>query len=319
MSETNFRFANQKTLFTYSGHIAKDLIRDLFDCFDAKLVEIAHETGATGYLHTHVYVDFGKRYETRNSRHFDIEGVHPNIKKVLTKEHFENIMAYLAKEDPENAHLLKPKCLFDVISQMDNIHDAMRLVRSPGEAVGIRTMFEARGRQEYVNTVTLREGFQTNLRDELLQRDDNRHLIWFIDRAGATGKSVFCQYMEDEYNCLLITQMGGSRDVATVVKNAIELDGWNNGIILIDLPRKAETKSIYEPIEMLLNGRMTAVKYSGARLRWHTKTVCVFANFPPAVDELSLDRWDIRELMRDSKGNLNIKDRFPLDFKLSLP
>lgn len=115
VDESKFRLQNQRILLTYSGHLDKlEYVAWITSKIKYKpvFIRLAHETGDNGdYLHTHVLIDFGKSFQTRSCRYFDYQGdievLHPHIKTIKTKIHFENAMVYLSKEDPENADLKK--------------------------------------------------------------------------------------------------------------------------------------------------------------------------------------------------------------------
>lgn len=56
-------------------------IETLFSTLHADC-RIGRERHADGGIHYHVFVDFGRKYSTRRTSIFDIQGRHPNIKKV---------------------------------------------------------------------------------------------------------------------------------------------------------------------------------------------------------------------------------------------
>lgn len=328
LEDSDFKFNNQRALLTYKTHVDKKKIKSfLGGIFGAHEVEVAHENGENGdYPHTHVYVNFGKAIKVRNCRKFDVKTytpelvvLHPHIKKICNPKHVERVLRYLAKEDPENAHLLelaKAPNLCDSIYKSQDLATAMKYATKFSDACGIKAMFEARPRRDFEIMDELSYDWHFQLQDELLIRDSNRVITWIFERTGNTRKSTFCRFMEDAHDCLHITQMGGSRDLATVIQQALERDNWNNGVVIVDLPRDAQQQDLYKPFEMILNGRMTALKYTGGRLRWRTKALVVFANFPPEVNRMSWDRWDIRELVGRGE-TLTLINRSPSDFTVS--
>jgi len=126
-----FVFANQKVLFTYKTHIDKKKITEFFNGLnngECKFIRAAHETGDENhnYDHTHILVDFGKKFQTKNVRLFDFEDIHPHINTMKTITHFKNARAYLAKEDIANADLKEP--VLSVIERVwshNTVQDAM--------------------------------------------------------------------------------------------------------------------------------------------------------------------------------------------------
>ena len=67
-------------MLTYAqcGSLDPFAIVDKLAEFDAECI-IGRENHADGGLHLHAFVDFGRKYSTRNVRQFDVEGCHPNI------------------------------------------------------------------------------------------------------------------------------------------------------------------------------------------------------------------------------------------------
>jgi hypothetical protein len=127
-----------------------------------------------------------------------------------------------------------------------------------------------------------------------------RQIIWYFDPTGNTGKSHLTKYlcvtMPTKYH--FVNVCGGSRDFATNILNAINR-GWSSHCILFDLARDSESKSIYEPLEHVKNGMITATKYQGQSFYFTPPHVVVLANFLPNVLKLSIDRWHIIHILSD--------------------
>lgn len=110
-------FQNKSMNLTYKTHLDKgeykewfrDIVREHANDAKIKFLELAHETGdkENPYPHTHVHFQLTQPLISRKERLLDYQGIHPNWTYVNTKKHMENSIRYLAKEDPENAHLLE--------------------------------------------------------------------------------------------------------------------------------------------------------------------------------------------------------------------
>lgn len=77
-----FRLSCQRVLLTYSRvpqGFDVDSCRALIELLGPSSYRIGKEHHKDGNVHYHCYVDFGRRFETENSRRFDVEGHHPNI------------------------------------------------------------------------------------------------------------------------------------------------------------------------------------------------------------------------------------------------
>lgn len=91
----------------------------------------------------------------------------------------------------------------------------------------------------------------------------------------------------------------------------------DNEYIIIDLTRQQESGcSIYACIEAAAKRVMTRQKYASKTfvLKKQPK-ICVLANWPPEVTELSMDRWRIYEV---DAGALTLGYRPPEMFKRSM-
>lgn len=77
---SSFRFQARYGLFTYSqcARLRPDAVSQHYEALGASYI-IGRETHSDGGTHLHVFVDFRRKYRTRDSRKFDVEGFHPNI------------------------------------------------------------------------------------------------------------------------------------------------------------------------------------------------------------------------------------------------
>lgn len=294
-----FRCQNQRFMLTYKTHLDKELVVNFFADKNAKETIVAHERASseTDYEHSHVYVDFGRNYQSTNARVFDISNIHPHIGAIKSAKHLENIWAYLCKEDKSNEHLLNritDKTLFDKVAACRSIQDAMRLAKTPSEASGLATLYSFRP-QVTVEPEPLEHQWQLDLITELESTPHKRKIIWYYDNVGNTGKSSLAIYAQAKGLATVISQLGGDRDSGQLIETARD-SGWDGRAVIIDLPRQGEHRSIYSPMESIKNGLVTNVKYRGGTTTFARPHLIVMANFLPRVHEMSLDRWDIREL-----------------------
>lgn len=295
-----FRLQNQRFFLTYKTHIDKEQLASFFAEKNVKECICAHENAdeSSPYEHTHVYVDFGRNYQSTNARVFDFQKIHPNIKAIKSSKHLENIWAYLCKEDTANEYLLEritKKTLYDKVSACKNIHEVMRLARTPNEASGLATMYALREKETF-EPKPLEHIWQKELLEELATTPNERKIVWYYDNVGNTGKSTFARYVQAKGLATVMSQLGGDRDSGQLIETARD-SGWDGRAIIIDLPRQGEHRSIYSPLESIKNGLVTNVKYKGGTTTYPSPHLVVMANFLPRIHEMSLDRWDIRELV----------------------
>lgn len=316
----NFNFAQQKCLLTYKTHLHKFEFIDNFKKLvekqlkgEPKFIRLAHESGdeQINYNHTHVLVDFGKRFQTKNCRFFDysiilngvLEVIHPNIRKITSKSHWDNCVQYLAKEDEDNRDLIVKKPCTQVLSiwEKSSLQEAVASVK-------LRDVPAAIAAYNVKPDTFIKEPkwhtpmeWQQRIIDDISKPPNNRSIIWIFDNDGLAGKSSFIDYVEYYFpdKSRTITQLGDSYHGATLIKN--EIEGWTGDTIFIDLARSQNSDKIYPVLEDIKNGRISTLKYQGKTIRFHTCHVVVFANFLPKLEAMSMDRWDIRHVKKPDK------------------
>ena len=68
-------------------------------------------------------------------------------------------------------------------------------------------------------------------------------------------------------------------------------------IVCFDLPRNNGNNISYDALESIKNGIIINMKYETGQKLCDSPHILVFANMPPDVDKLSLDRWVVKELV----------------------
>lgn len=299
-----FRLTCKKLMITYKTHINKiEYLTWLNKKKTLRCGWVAHESGMNDprnpYKHSHVLLEFEKAPDWTGASCLDFNGIHPNIKIVKTKKHWNNCILYMIKEDKSitelNEMAEKLGGIADWVWKSTDLSDALRKCESVQEAVGIKLLYDNKPIEKHKTDYVPRLPWQSTLLNDLNRIPDPRKIIWYHDSIGNTEKSMMAAYLEDHQDALVFRQFGGARDVATIMQMALK-SGWNGNKIIVDLPRNAEDKSIYEPIEGIKDGRMTAIKYQGGFLTWARPHVVVFANFWPKFSCMSKDRWVRRDI-----------------------
>jgi len=91
--------------------------------------------------------------------------------------------------------------------------------------------------------------------------------------------------------------LGTTRDGATVIEGELK-SGWEAWCLFVNLARQCENHSrMYQYLECIKDGQITTQKYQGKSLEFDEPHIVVFANWPPHVNQVSLDRWKIYELI----------------------
>jgi len=275
------------------------------------VVRCAHESGSKkiAYLHTHVYVDFGKQFKSENARIFDhafeLAGVdnisdtpHPNISPVSKRQHLNRIYKYMCKEDHSNDDMMSWVVADHLVEDFwdhETIHGALRMAKRPSDFTGILAAYALRPKIASELDTPFEFLWQQELFDLCSSAGSKRTIHWVFDHDGGMGKSDFTKLAWKKLGnkCTFFTQFGGARDAATVMANSL-MSGNTGEVILVDLPRAASDKSIYEPLEMFKNGFLNGIKYNGGFFEFNNKVVIVLANFlPKFYGEVTPTRWRI--------------------------
>lgn len=318
--DVGFNLANQHLILTYPSLLDKDelimhiegVIRLQCKNFGSKgFCRAAHEEGKTGYEHTHVYLDCGSRFQSKSCRIFDFQGLHPNIGRCKTKSHQMNAKRYLSKVDPENADLADAdQTIYDRYTGYSTIGQALGSVTNLNQVSGALQMYKYASKRILECKVDKFRGWQTVLFSETeAMTDDTRKIIHLYDPAGGSGKTFFqkhcMRWNPQKYFCT--TALGSAKDAATVIMGALN-SGWSGDTFMLNLTRSNEENlGLYNYIEQIRDGFMTATKYEGGTVDFDCYHFIIFANWLPDVDRLTCDRWDIREL------------RYPISFRGGLP
>lgn len=314
---SNFRICCRTVMLTYKSHIkGKE-----FDKFKG-VKRVWHETGKTGYLHTHALLYNRKKYDSRNCNFFDINDIHPNIKKVLTKKHWENCKKYAESDKKSDSDFV---IVLDTLSgneylwcgeARENIqaHTSWNNVINDDSLENI-TMRHLQWAKEVFNhkpKINLSKDLELNkFQWEVftrLSKQNNRQILWVCDKKGGAGKSTLTNWLIDEYNAFCCNS-GKMADFAY----AYQMEK----IVVFDLPRTTVDSdgSDYTPyriLECLKDGRLFSSKYQSCLKRFESVKVVVFANFMPKLKAMTHDRWDILEVGVGNKlppTSLNIKEK----------
>jgi len=328
----SWRCQNQKIFLTYKGHLDKiDLIDSINEVQKTKFIRCAHETGEVKgddekgkYEHTHCLIDFGKIFQSKNCRIFDLASIHPNIKFVTTQKHWKACLNYLGKEDPDNADLKSENNWQNVISNCKTKAEVMECIQKPTDVMGALMLYDImKPKKEIIFKLETFRPWQQKLFDMLQEKPNDRDVNWVFDPVGKMGKSKFLKHMIANYpgKVAAFSRLGGEKDSATVLLGHLDKHD-NMDTIIIDLPRSSEDHQIYGSIEAFKNGLMTATKYEGKTFFFEDVHLWIFANYLPIFESLSEDRWKIwdRDLApltlkraRDMKGQND--ESYPKGFK----
>lgn len=123
--------------------------------------------------------------------------------------------------------------------------------------------------------------------------ENNRDIYWFYERTGNVGKSAFVKSWVINHPDKCIVLSGNARDIKCGVAFHIKMKKRLD-VAFFHLARGEQVD--YIGIENVKDGLFFSGKYESGMVCFNRPHVVCFANFPPVVDRMSLDRWIITEL-----------------------
>jgi hypothetical protein len=129
------------------------------------------------------------------------------------------------------------------------------------------------------------QDWQLKLSKSLEYDPDPRKIIWIYDKTGNKGKTFMADYLSATKKAAIF-ENAATKDIAHAWKG--------ENIVVFDFARTIETRLNYQIIESIKNGRVFSAKYDSSSKRFPKPHVICFANWPPNVEAMSKDRWDIR-------------------------
>jgi len=116
---------------------------------------------------------------------------------------------------------------------------------------------------------------------------DDRKVFWVWSAKGNNGKTVFCKYMLHYYKATLLGS-GKTSDLACALPD-------NPKIVMINYPKESGGFN-YLAIEAIKDGMVFSGKYESKTKVFNSPKLMVFANQPPDLKKMSLDRWVVINL-----------------------
>lgn len=311
-----FRLQNKMIHLTYPTHLVfEDWMKFVSDPKDTGLesdpkdtglglvileYSMVHEIGTAGddsYEHTHILVKFEHPVDTRNSRFFDFNSLHPHIKRVTSKVHWFNIIKYHTKQGIPfaNVSVTDELPLVELIWACDSISDAIKKyggnIRHIG---GIIAAYNNKPTPPKEEPDVDWQPWQREVLDELNQPPDDRTINWMWDPYGNSGKTFLCKHME-EYRNTFVSSHANIRDAATQLREMIRAKSKVLAVFF-NFTRQTQEHKVYQALESFKDGFLTVQKYVGSNVNIPSPHVYVFANYMPDIYKVSLDRWYIRTI-----------------------
>ena len=350
--ETNvFQFRGQRLHLIYPGLIPKFMIIDHITevvknggrakNHGIEFIRCTHVTPSYpgGNHRTHVSIDFGRLWRCVICDKLDFDGIIPHWKAVKRVNHWNCLLDYMAREDPENADLMDMEreddekftptleeirgmpldSAYNALGGNPLHYNAIKKIQEDSQPTDITPfIFDPEEHRWSYKVLSL-------INKTIDQRKgENRKIHWIYScRGGAngdgggTGKSSLGSWMEEKFpNWLYLDETGRCTDMIRIIQNEWNIRGWDkktNGVhgIYIDLDRSAESHNdLYRLLEKISNRKLSAAKYDSSKITLrHWIHIVVVANWPPRLavrdangftrQTLSSDRFNIWEIIND--------------------
>lgn len=124
--------------------------------------------------------------------------------------------------------------------------------------------------------------------------ENNREILWLVDKHGCSGKSTVCKYLAFHHQA----SCHGWQDTKHTL-HAVVTEGPKK-IYMFDLTRAKPSdigqNDLYSALESIKNGHVRSPMYDAKSLMMTSPHVVVFANHPPLRDNLSRDRLTVLDV-----------------------
>lgn len=141
----------------------------------------------------------------------------------------------------------------------------------------------------------------------------SRKIHWIVDMTGNSGKTTLKKYLylNPQMNCLSVgieSRRAFKSGLASQLEQFKAKRGVEPSALIIDAPRDEENHYIHEMygiLEDVNNGEIYSV-FGNSRSIFTFRMgipIWIFSNTPPRIETLSPDRWDIKGLHRNEKGD----------------
>lgn len=140
-------------------------------------------------------------------------------------------------------------------------------------------------KSKFIKTIKHLREWQKDCYLDITNTLNDRIIWWFWDPKGNTGKTQFCKWMAIEHDATVLGN-GAFKDIAASLPDDPQ-------IVLMNLTRDLETHINYSALEAIKDGLVFSAKYESHMKLFNSPVVCVFANFEPRLNAMSLDRWRV--------------------------
>lgn len=139
--------------------------------------------------------------------------------------------------------------------------------------------------------------FQTDIIELCNTEPDDRTIHWYWEPLGCKGKTSLAKHLAITKNALIVS--GKAADIKCAIA---QMKNYPK-IVIFCIPRTLEDFMSYDALESVKDGLFFNGKYESGMVVMNCPHVIVFANFPPRLEKLSMDRWKIHQIMEEQKDH----------------
>lgn len=309
IDDSKFRIQNVMLHLTYSTHLdfekwmsfMKSSKHEKGPGFPIGEYSFVHETGDSEYPHTHILIRFTKAAQSTNPRIFDFDGIHPHIRRVSTRKHWDNIIKYHEKQGTPIVEL-KRCSLTERIQSYETLDEAMMYeCTRPGDANGIDRIFNMRNptRAGPPDDIEEWNPWQKEIIELVKSKPDSRTIEWIYDPHGGAGKTSLGQYISGQ-KLGILTYIGNIYHLGTQLQTEIK-KGECKDTVIFNFTRQMSDNKVYTALEQVKDGSVAVTKYKTEMIHWEEGKrphVIVFANYFPHLEHMTVERWRIRPITK---------------------
>lgn len=258
----------RKWTWTWNNY-SEDELREMEQfCEETCLYTFQEETGEKGTQHLQGYWEF------KNARSFEA------LTKLWPKIHLEKCRNPKASEAYCRKLETRSGRVFTNIIHEDEVEDDF----------------------DYNQT----QVWQQQILEIIKTKPHPRTIHWYWEKDGGCGKSTLCRsiLIRHKKNCLAAG--GKGNDIKFAV--ATHVNDYGKTALktcLFDFERSLEGHISWSGIEQVKNGCFFSGKYESTSVVFNKPHVICFANHPPDLTKLSMDRWNIVEITAELKRRVN--------------
>lgn len=139
--------------------------------------------------------------------------------------------------------------------------------------------------------------WQQKIINECDTEPDDRKINWIWEKNGNVGKTELAKHLALKYKNKVLYVNGKAADI----KCAIAQMKVKPEIVIFGIPRVREGYVDYSALEEIKDGIFFSGKYESGMVLFPSPHVFILCNFPPDIDKLSKDRWNITNICKDEQ------------------